>query len=56
MKEKCELKRKEKFVELEVAPVKEIKDKKVWGPGESEYVVGLPYVDTQVIEEPQEKY
>lgn len=31
-KEKRESKRKEKFVELEVAPVKEIKDHKVWGP------------------------
>lgn len=55
-KEKRTAKRKEKFEELEVAPVKDIEEHKVWGLGESAYTVGIPYSDGQVTEEPQEKF
>ncbi|ROL55121.1 hypothetical protein DPX16_15216 [Anabarilius grahami] len=54
-KEKRTAKRKEKFEELEVAPVKDIEEHKVWGIGDNVYTVGIPYSDGQVIEEPQEK-
>lgn len=41
---------------MEVAPVKDIEEHKVWGIGEGVYTVGIPYSDGQVTEEPQEKF
>lgn len=55
-KEKRQSRRKEKFVELEVAPVKDMKEHKVWRADEKNFCVGSYYGDDQLTEVPEKQF
>ncbi|XDV48120.1 hypothetical protein PO909_017594 [Leuciscus waleckii] len=55
-KEKRQSRRKEKFVELEVAPVKDMKEHKVWQAEEKNFCVGSYYGDDQLTEVPEKQF
>ncbi len=55
-KEKRPSTRKEKFVQLDVAPASDLDKHKAWCPVEERYVTGILYANEQITEEPKETY
>ncbi len=55
-KEKRPSTRKEKFVQLDVAPASDLDKHKAWCPVEERYVTGILYTNEQITEEPKETY